>query len=56
MIATIPKQVVDAERLRPGDRLVATFRRRREILDELIGSVPEVGPWDRSWTRGRDRY
>lgn len=56
LIATIPKEVVDAERLKPGEWITATFRRRREAIEAFIGSLSGVGPWDRSWTRGRDRY
>lgn len=56
LIATIPKEVVDAQGLRPGDRIQVTFLSRRQALEEFVGSLAELGPWDRAWTRGRDRY
>ena len=55
LIATIPKEVVDSIHLRPGQEIQATFEVARPTLDGIIGLCPELGPWDRSWTRGRDR-
>ena len=56
LITTIPKEVVEREGYRPGEVVVATFGRRKEAFEELWGSLRGIGPWDRSWTRGRDRY
>ncbi|MBI2077594.1 MAG: hypothetical protein HYT80_04370 [Euryarchaeota archaeon] len=55
LIATIPKDVVDRERLKPGDERVVVFTGRDQAFDELSGSLPELGDWDRSWSRGRER-
>jgi hypothetical protein len=52
LIATIPKEVVDAEGLRAGDVIGVTFQSRREALRQLAGSVPGV-VWDRSTRRDR---
>ena len=56
LIATIPKEVVDAEGLEPGDVITATFQRRKEIIDNMYGAFPELGEWDPSETRGRERF
>lgn len=55
LIATIPKEVIEKEGIQAGDELIATFKTRRQALNEFIGSVAGI-KWDRTWTRGRDRY
>lgn len=58
LIATIPKDVVKERELNPGDEVVVTLQTRKEILDRLIGSIPELGDsdFDRRELWGPDRY
>lgn len=58
LIATIPKDFVDKSGLRAGDEVAVTLETREDVLDQLVGSLPELSDYkfDRRELWGPDRY
>ncbi len=58
VIATIPRELVDQADLKPGDEVHAVLRKRKEIIDELVGCLSDIEPFEfnREELWGPDRY
>lgn len=58
VIATIPRELIDEAGLKPGDEVFAVIRKRKELIDELVGCLADLEPFDfdRDELWGLDRY